>query len=175
MEPEGYVCCVHLFQQTLACWGGTYDSRYVVNVKENFSEIWSSADGRTWYGDTLPGFISPRRFLGGVATRTEVYLAAGFELDRRLFSDQRRGVLWSSPTVPELFRTEPLRAGREFGNLAEIWVSNDLKRWRKVETPAGFYPRHAPGVTVVGNEAVVLGGFGQLLYNDVWKLVRVTH
>lgn len=173
-SPRGMFAGFSFLNKLWLIGGGTYDSRYVVNVKDNFSEIWSSVDGKIWEADTLPDFISPRRFVGGVSTRTHAYLIAGFELDRRLFFSQHLGVLWDGQLVPELFRTDPLRAGREFGNLAEIWVSQDLRQWQKVETPSEFFPRHAPGVTVVGNEVVVLGGFGQSLYNDVWKIVAVT-
>jgi hypothetical protein len=167
-SPRGMFASFALRGRIWLVGGGVYDSRYLVNVKSNQSDAWSSADGKAWERAVLPERFTPRRFMGSAVVSGTVFLVGGFELDRRLFADQQMGILRDSPDAPPIFRLDPLRAGREYGNLSEVWMTSDMESWYMMNVPVDFLARHAPGVMAYRQKVLILGGFGSELFNDIW-------
>ena len=106
--------------------------------------------------------------MGSAVVSGTVFLVGGFELDRRLFDNQKIGILRDSPDAPPIFRLDPLRDGREYGNLSEVWMTSDMESWYMMNVPVDFLARHAPGVMEYRQKLLILGGFGSELFNDIW-------
>lgn len=149
--------------------GGEYDDKFVYNVGVNYNDVWSSANGIDWTNETPAADFSPRRFFGTITHNSKIYIMSGFELDSRIFPNNRNGLLKSglSPTQLAYYDTHK---GRYYGNLNDIWESTNGKDWRKSAVTDTFRTRHEASVLPHRNSIYLIGGFGADLYNDVWKI-----
>ena len=149
--------------------GGEYDERYVYNIKKNYNDAWSSEDGINWKKETDSTEFSPRRFFRNFVYNNYLHITCGFELDKRIFPESRNGLRKNSLSNQQLDIFD-MKKGRDFGNLNDIWRTSDGINWQQIKLMNKFSPRHEPSVIVFKDAVFWIGGFGTVLYNDVWKL-----
>lgn len=111
-------------------------------------DVWTSSDGRTWelVSETSPW--APRQWASGAAYDDKIFLLNGANQD-----------LW-----PE-----------EFGNVSEIWLTDDGRRWTKLPSESAWPARHASFVVPGSDDSLLLlAGYGHggvaRMHNDSWEL-----
>lgn len=152
--------------------GGIYNTDYVYNVEIIFNDVWKSADGTNWVQLVEHADFGPRRFHNAFVISNKLFVGSGFCLDTRIFPDSIHGLVKASLTAEQLafYNTD---RGRYYGNLNDIWHSSNGQEWNKVSLNDTFPIRHEASVIVKNNEAYWIGGFGVVLYNDIWKFKRI--
>ena len=163
--PRGMFGSVIFNNKIWLIGGGTYDSSYVFNCKENYNDSWSSSDGIEWEQVNPNCAFSPRRFHSAAVFNDYMVIAFGFELDPALFGDNlRNGVKLNS--LNRIYYSR--KKGRKFGNLNDVWFSKNGNQWDRVQVD--IEPRHGSHMIDFANKLYFFGGFGQDFYNDVYSL-----
>ena len=148
--------------------GGVYNVDFVYNLDRNFNDVWKTQNGSSWHLVTANAGFRPRRFHNVFELDNTLFIGSGFSLDPRIFPDTLTGLLKSSLTPRQLAYYDQDK-GRYYGNLNDIWKSDNGINWFKIHTTDTFSVRHEPFVVVKNDAAYWIGGFGVDLYNDVWK------
>jgi hypothetical protein len=111
-------------------------------------DVWTSSDGRTWERVSETSPWAPRQWSSAVAYDDKIFLLNG----------ANQG-LW-----PE-----------EFGNVSEIWLTDDGRRWMRLASESAWPARHA-SLVVQGRDdnLLLLAGYGHggiaRMHNDSWEL-----
>lgn len=168
-DERGMFGCVVMKEKLFVIGGGVYDEGYVWNVKRNFNDVWESTDGKKWHLVNGNCPFTPRRFVSSTVFNNKIVLFGGYSLPKDWFNSQYYGI--SIPTLDQsgidFFSWERSR----FGNLSDIWLSDDGKVWHEVFNENPIIPiRHESSIFATSDKVYILGGFGLKLYNDVWIL-----
>jgi hypothetical protein len=153
--------------------GGIYDDKYLFNIKNNYNDVWSSPDGETWTLEIAEAPFTPRRFQSGVIYDNHIFMIAGYELDQRIFANNRNGLKNDDPNIPLKLEDNKSFVGRAYGNLNDIWSSADGVRWEKLCFKTNFAIRHEPSLVNFKDSIFIIGGFGLSLYNDIYVIKKM--
>jgi hypothetical protein len=164
---RGMFAAVSFRDRVWVIGGGIYDDAYVYNVRQNFNDVWSSPDGVQWTREMDAAAFSPRRFFSAFVHQDTLFVSSGFELDRRIFEDQRDGLRKADLDADQQAFYD-LTRGRVYGNMNDFWAWTDGRSWRSVVVDYPFAPRHAVSALTLAGYVFFIGGFGEELYNDVW-------
>lgn len=115
-----------------------------------FNDVWKSRDGARWTRVTPSAPWAPRA--GGAALVKDGYIyllggERGFTCGGNPFCDPERDLYFN-----------------------DVWRSRDGARWEQVTAAAGWSPRPGHQCTVVINEIVCFGGYGEPVNpTDIWS------
>lgn len=120
--------------------GGVYDTHYPMNVGPNYADVWYSTNGTDWTQAIASMAAGDRRFHSSVVYDDRMWIVAGYT---------------SVPTP---------------GNKNDVWSSADGVNWvRELPLNSPWPLRHEVSLLTHGDSMYMMGGFGSVLYNDVWK------
>lgn len=168
-EERGAFGCVVFKNKIFLIGGGIYDENYVWNVKKNFNDVWESSDGVNWQLVNRSCPFPARRFLSSTVFKDKILIFGGYSLQKGIFNSPIDGILKSSLTQDSLifYSWEKSR----FGNLNDVWLSNDGKIWSELIIESPKIPiRHESSIFTTSDKVFIIGGFGETLFNDVWTI-----
>ncbi|MBX7124460.1 MAG: T9SS type A sorting domain-containing protein [Cyclobacteriaceae bacterium] len=111
-----------------------------------YNDVWSSADGVNWELVTASAEWAGRYWFAPISFDNKLWIISGWN-----YYD------YGNP---------------EYGNMNEIWVSEDGNHWRQLISDDIWPNRHAPLVWIKDNALYVSSGYGgggaRRMYNDIW-------
>lgn len=112
------------------------------------NDVWSSADGVTWTLATASAKWGPRRWQSVISHEGRLWIMNGANFER-----------WQDT----------------FGNVADIWISDDGSSWQRAQVPRLWDPRHASFVVPSRDGGFILAaGYGNgglpTMHSDVWRV-----
>lgn len=112
------------------------------------NDVWSSPDGVTWTLATANAEWEPRRWQNAISNDGLLWVMNGANFDR-----------WPG----------------DFGNVADIWLSDDGVRWQRAQVPRLWDARHASFVAPSRDGGFILAaGYGNggvpTMHSDVWHV-----
>ena len=174
--------------------GGTSFPPFTPEKNASFSDVWSSADGKTWSLETGHAGFSPRFGHGVVVFDRRIWVIGGYTeagYDNGVWSSSD-GKNWTLETAhagfsPRVFQGAGVFDGRIWvvggetlkGNVNDVWSSADGKNWTREKDHAEFLPRYGQGVVAYHGHLWVIGGYSMTetsrgytimrWLNDVWS------
>lgn len=160
---------------------------------DHYNDVWSSSDGVNWTQVTAAAPWAQRAMLQTVVFDDKIWVIGGgvYDTNQPMNVGPNYADVWySTDGANWILATSNMEAGdRRFhnsvvyddemwivagytsvptpGNKNDVWHSADGIHWTQLpESPWAY--RHEVGLLVFGEKMYVLGGFGNVLYNDVW-------
>lgn len=160
---------------------------------DHYNDVWSSSDGVNWTQVTAEAPWAKRGMLQSVVFDDKMWIIGGGVYDTHFpmnVGPNYADVWYSTDGANWILATPEMTAGdRRFhssivyddqmwivtgytsepvpGNTNDVWSSYDGINWTQLpEVP--WQTRHEVGLLVFDEKMYVIGGFGSILYNDVW-------
>lgn len=153
------------------------------------SDVWCSADGRTWELVTERAPWSPRAYHQAVVFADKIWVLGGgnYVPNHQAKNDvwvSEDGVEWTlvtaaAPWAPRLWFSAVVYRERLWvlggwsqaqDNFGDVWCSADGENWVEVRSPRIWSPRHEHSAFVFQDKLWVAGGHARPLSSEVWSL-----
>lgn len=168
---------------------GGIESYYFGDERSVKSDVWSSADGKTWTQASESAPWTPRGYHQAAVLNGLIYVLGGGNYVPKHFAlndvwSSADGVSWtceteSAPWAPRLwFSTAVYRDriwvlggwSKEKDNHGDVWHSADGRSWQRLQTKNCWKPRHEHSAFVFQDKLWIAGGHARPLSSEVWSL-----
>lgn len=139
------------FKNKLWFFGG--GTNYFTYLDYYYNDVWSSVDGINWICETQNAAWSGRYWFAFNVFDDKIWLLGGWDFYR-----------FFSPNTEDV----------HYGNLNDVWYTEDGSSWYPLKSNTIWEPRHANYTWVNDDKFWLSAGYGHggsaFLYNDIWIL-----